>query len=46
MVVCNYDNFFVDFHQFNHIYSQNEFSDHTAHSENFDDVENVLEDSF
>ena len=25
---------------------QNDFSDHTAHSENFDDVENVLEDSF
>nr|CAG4709445.1 unnamed protein product [Naegleria fowleri] len=45
----NYSDDFKDYesnpsNQSNH--SLNEFSDHTAHSENFDDVENVLEDSF
>ncbi|KAG2375040.1 hypothetical protein C9374_010044 [Naegleria lovaniensis] len=45
----NYSDDFKDYesnpsNQSNH--SLNDFSDHTAHSENFDDVENVLEDSF
>ncbi|EFC48222.1 predicted protein [Naegleria gruberi] len=40
------DNYSDDFKDNASNHSLNDFSDHTAHSENFDDVENVLDESF